>query len=164
MPHEDDDATAARLLEQERRLVLPALDERIAVSLGRLMLDRALANSLAAVIDVHVRGRHIFRAALPGTNDGNEAFLAGKRRWVEQSGHSSLLGSLAYRREHPGIGREHGDRVAEVGPFGGGVPLRTQDRELAGIAIVSGLTEEEDHELVIWALEQHLRTGEDGTE
>jgi uncharacterized protein (UPF0303 family) len=153
----DDDATAA-LLEEERRLVVAALDERVAVSLGRLMLDRALQDSLGAAIEVHLRGRLVFRACLPGTNDENEPYLAGKRRWVEQSGHSSLLGSLAYRREHPEIGTGHGARVAEVGPFGGGVPLRTVSGELAGVAIVSGLTEEEDHELAIWGLEQLVGT------
>lgn len=154
------EAAAAELLEEEGRLLLPALDEGAGVSLGRLMLDRALAELLGATIEVHVRGRLVFRAALPGTSAENDRYLAGKRRWVEGSGHASMLGSLAHRREHPELGTGHGTRTPDTGPFGGGVPLRTVDGELAGIAIVSGLTEEEDHELVVWALQRLI--AEDG--
>lgn len=144
---------AEELLDQERRLVLPALDEAVCLALGGAMLARAEEASLPVAIEVHLRGRLVFRAMRPGTNAANEPYLAGKRRWVEQSGHASLLGSLAYRREHPQFQGGHGDRVAETGPFGGGVPLRSQDGELAGIALVSGLSEEDDHALVVWAIE-----------
>lgn len=145
-------ASQNAVIPHEDAPLLRALDESVAIALGRTILDIAVAESLVITVEVHVRGRLIFRAALPGTSATNDRYLGGKLRWVQDKGRSSLFDSLVYAAEHPD--HPHGVRSPEVGPFGGGVALRTADDELAGVALVSGLAEADDHALVLRALRQ----------
>lgn len=151
----ESDWTPEELLLHEIDYRLPELDESVALELGKVLLDRAVAGSLAVIIEVHVHGRLTFRAALPGSSSENDTYLAGKLHYVNEAGHSSLYGSKVQRNELAASGAED-TRVPESGPFGGGFPLRTTAGEIAGVALISGLPETDDHAMILWGL-RHLR-------
>jgi uncharacterized protein (UPF0303 family) len=148
-----DDWTAEQVLEHEDTYRLQSLDETVAIALGKTLLSGASASAMPVAFEVHLGGRLIFRAALPGSSAENDEIIVGKLRYVAETGHASLYGS-----------RLHRDRLAAdpamqdtrdlSGPYGGGFPLRTLDGEVAGAAALSGLSEQDDHAMIVWAIGQ----------
>jgi uncharacterized protein (UPF0303 family) len=144
------------LLEEEARLALPSLDEADAIAIGKLLLARAEARSLAVTIEVRRIGRVVFRAALPGTSPDNDAWIAGKAAVVERFAHStwyvrqSYLASGTTFEEATGLGRP------AYAAHGGGYPLVVRGTGVVGVALVSGLPQERDHALIVEALGAYL--------
>ncbi len=97
----DPTPTLEELLDQERRLVLPSLDENDAVAFGLSLLRLASERDLPITIEVRLGGRVVFRAARNGTDTENDRYIAGKARIVERFGHSSLYERLQRERRLP---------------------------------------------------------------
>lgn len=146
----------AALLEEERRLVLPSLDEADAVAIGRLLLARAQARSLAVTVEVRRVGRVVFRAALPGTSTDNDAWISGKAAVVERFGHSSWYVRHSYLAQGTTFEDATGLGRPEHIPHGGGYPLAVRGTGVVGTALVSGLTPEQDHALLVEVLGAYL--------
>jgi uncharacterized protein (UPF0303 family) len=148
--------TPQELLDQERRLALPSCSEDDALDLGRWLLETATERSLPVTIEVWRGARLVFRAARPGTNAHNDLYLAGKRRVVEHFGHSSFY----ERQRHVAAGTTFADATSlhfpEYAPHGGGFPLIVAGTGPVGVVLVSGLPQEQDHALIVEALDAHL--------
>ena len=151
----------AELLEQEARLTLPSLSEADAIAIGQALLGRADERSLPVAIEVWRGARLVFRAARPGTNAHNDLYLAGKRRVVEQFGHSSFYERLRHEAEGTTFAEATSLQFPEYAPHGGGFPLIVAGTGPVGVALVSGLPQEQDHALIVEVLEAYLadRTG-----
>jgi uncharacterized protein (UPF0303 family) len=150
------------LLEEERSLVLPSFNEDDAISIGLMILERARRDSLVVAIEVHRCRRLIFKAALPGTRPQNDYMLSGKRRIVERWAHSSLYERLRHEADGTTFQQVTGLPFPEYAPFGGGVPIFVGGAVPiggpVGIAIVSGLAHEDDHDLVVQCLQDYSGT------
>ena len=148
--------TPEQLLNEEARLTLPTLNEANAVAIGQLLLARAIERTLPVTIEVRRGARVIFRAALAGTQPDNDSWVAGKVRVVERFGHSSLYERIHHEAAGTTFEAETGLSPLEYAAAGGAFPLIVAGTGPVGIAIVSGLTEEEDHALVVECLEAYL--------
>lgn len=146
----------AALLDEEARLALPALGEADAIAIGKLLLARAEARSLAVTIEVRRVGRVVFRAALPGTSPDNDVWIAGKAATVERFGHSTWYVRQRYLAQGTTFEAATGlDRPAHAA-HGGGYPLAVRGTGVVGAALVSGLPQEQDHALIVEVLEAYL--------
>jgi len=144
--------TLDELLDQERRLVLASLDENGAVAIGLSILDRATERNLPVTIEVRLRDRVVFRAARSGTDATNDLYVGGKARLVERFGHASLYERLRYEAQGTTFEEATSLTFPEYAPHGGGFPLIVQGAGQVGVVIVSGLTQLEDHALVVECL------------
>ena len=144
------------LLAQEERLALPSCSVADALAIGRWLLAAAEERSLPITIEAWHGSRLVFRAARPGTNAHNVLYLAGKRRVVEHFGHSSFY----ERRRHEAAGTTFEAatslRFPEYAPHGGGFPLLVRGTGRVGVVLVSGLPQQDDHALIVEALEAFL--------
>ncbi len=148
--------TLDELREQEERLVLPSLDENDGIAIGLLLLEKATQRDLPVTIEVRRASRVVFRAARNGTDAHNDMFVAGKARIVERFGHSTLLERLQYEAQGTTFAAATSLPFPEYAPHGGGFPLIVRDTGPVGVAIVSGLAQEEDHALIVEVLEEYL--------
>jgi uncharacterized protein (UPF0303 family) len=146
------------LLDQERRLKLPSLDYNDALAIGLRLCNKANERNLPVTIEVRKGNRVVFRAAREGTNAQNDMYVEGKVRVVERFGHSSLYERL--RHEHAGTTFAEATALSfpEYAPFGGGFPLSVAGTGPVGVAVVSGLAQEDDHALIVECLEDYLAT------
>lgn len=151
-PSTDPDALAA----EEERLQLPSLSETDAIAIGQLLLARAMARSHAVTIEVRRAGRVVFRAGLPGTTSDNDEWIAGKAAVVARFGHSSWCVRQRYLAR--GTTFEEATRLSRpaYAAFGGGYPLSVRGTGIVGVALVSGLPQEQDHALLVEVLEAYL--------
>jgi uncharacterized protein (UPF0303 family) len=148
--------TLDELREQERRLVLPSLDENDAVAIGQLLLGKAIGRDLPVTIEVRRGGRVVFRAARNGTNAHNDMYVAGKARVVERFGRSTLLLRLQYEEAGTSFADETSLAFPEYAPHGGGFPLIVAGTGPVGVAIVSGLAQQDDHALIVECLAEFI--------
>ena len=140
------------LLDQERRLVLPSLDENGAVAIGLSILDKAVERDLPITIEVRLGDRVVFRAARNGTNATNDQYIGGKARLVERFGHASLYERLRYEAQGTTFEEATSLTFPEYAPHGGGFPLLVEGTGSVGVVIVSGLPQIDDHALVVECL------------
>jgi uncharacterized protein (UPF0303 family) len=155
-PITDPTTDPGALLEEEARLMLPSLSESDAVAIGQLLLARAISRSLAVTIEVRRVGRVVFRAGLPGTTSDNDVWIDGKAAVVDRFGHSTWLVRQRYLARGTTFEAATGLGRPAYAASGGGYPLAVRGTGVIGVALVSGLPQEQDHALIVEVLEAYL--------
>lgn len=148
--------TAAELAAQEARLVLPHFTYDDAWALGSLLAELSRERGAPVAIDIRRGGQQLFHCALPGSSADNDAWIDRKRRVVERYGASSFLVGTRFRDKGSTFedsSRLDPDRYAA---HGGSFPIKVEGAGVVGSVTVSGLPQEEDHALVVEALERTL--------
>ncbi|WP_330175663.1 heme-degrading domain-containing protein [Streptomyces sp. NBC_01498] len=160
-----DFPTVAELEAQERRLVLPRFTYDDAWELGSLLVQLSRERGAPVAIDIRRGAQQLFHCALPGSSADNDAWIDRKRRVVERYGASSFLVGTRCRAKGTTFedsARLDPDRYAA---HGGSFPIAVEGAGVVGSVTVSGLPQEEDHALVVQALERLLsRTQEDAAQ
>jgi uncharacterized protein (UPF0303 family) len=145
-----------QLLQEELELQFTKFDEDTAWQIGSQLVEHSLSHGLPVTIDI-TRGDHqLFHASLRGTSPDNDKWVKRKVRLVDRLGHSSFyIGQLL---------KSQGKRVEEAylipeskyAPHGGCFPVIVKDTGVIGTITVSGLSQEEDHKLVVQAIRDYL--------
>ncbi|MCJ1308543.1 hypothetical protein MMC25_002196 [Agyrium rufum] len=149
----------------EKPLVFPSFTSDTAFALGIHLRNRLHALSpKPAVINITLANSSqlLFHACShPGTSPDNDIWVVRKRATVLRWGCSTwfmsrkFLGDEKSFAEKFGLGQEGAGRYAI---HGGGVPVRVQGVEgIVAVVVVSGLRQEEDHMVVIEALEDCIQ-------
>lgn len=146
----------AALLAQEERLQLTTFDNDVAWEIGTRLIEAARRRGLPVTIDI-TRGPHqLFHAARPGTSADNDEWIRRKCRTVYRFGHSSYYVGRSYTDRGARFEDEpHWDQLLHAA-HGGAFPVLVRGVGLVGTIAVSGLPQEQDHELVVTVLEEFL--------
>ncbi|WP_375386598.1 heme-degrading domain-containing protein [uncultured Microbacterium sp.] len=123
-----------------------------AYALGADIVQRAIADDLGITTTILFGDQRVFHAARPGTSADNDDWLARKARVVARFNAPSLLVGARLRHSGADFFEVFGVDRALYAPAGGGFPLRVNG-SLIGFVGVSGLTQHDDHDLVVAALE-----------
>ena len=145
-----------QLLQEEQELQFTNFNEDTAWQIGSQLVERSSSRNLPVAIDI-TRGDHqLFHASLRGTSADNDDWIKRKVRLVYRFGHSSFyMGQLL---------RSKGKRLEEAyllsesvyAPHGGCFPIIVRDTGVVGTITVSGLSQEDDHKLVVQAIRDFL--------
>ncbi|MEU0522908.1 heme-degrading domain-containing protein [Streptomyces niveus] len=148
--------TVAELESQEARLVLPHFTYDDAWALGSLLVELSREREAPVAIDIRRGAQQLFHCALPGSSADNDAWIDRKRRVVERYGESSFLVGSRFRAK--GTTFEDSSRLDpdRYAAHGGSFPITVRGAGVVGTVTVSGLPQEEDHALVVAALERTL--------
>lgn len=150
------DDTLRQLLLLEQELQFTNFNETTAWQIGCHLVEKAQKEGLAITINI-TRGTHqLFHASLRGTSPDNDEWIKRKVRLVYRFGHSSfyvgqLLKSKGKRLEEAYLIPE-----SDYAPHGGCFPVIIRDTGVIGTITVSGLSQEDDHELVVEAIRDYL--------
>jgi uncharacterized protein (UPF0303 family) len=142
-------ARIATLEQQERDLVLTTFTNDDAWQLGCVLVELATDRSLPVTVDVRRGTQQLFHAALEGTTPQNDSWVERKARVVVRFGASTLLVQLRETARGRTFGDAHGLPFAEYAAAGGAFPVRVQGVGIVGTVAVSGLTQQQDHDLVV---------------
>ncbi|MFC8731462.1 heme-degrading domain-containing protein [Luteimicrobium sp. NPDC057192] len=157
-PKPDDDlsATIATLQDQEHELVFRTFTNDDAWRLGCLLVERARAGGLAVVVDVRRGEQQLFHAALDGTSAHNDSWVERKSRVVARFGVSTYLANLREVARGRTFGQAHELPFLEYAAAGGAFPVRVAGVGVVGSVAVSGLSQHDDHELVVAGIREFL--------
>lgn len=145
-----------RLIEQvsqeQERLVLTHLDNDDAWVLGCRLVELARERRLPVTVDVRRHGHQLFHASLTGTKPDNDTWVERKARVVDRFGAPSFLLGLRARRAGTTFAEQHGLALQEYAAHGGSFPLTVRGVGIVGTVTVSGLSQADDHALVVEVL------------
>ena len=151
-----DKALLKLLLDQERRLQFTAFDNETAIAIGMAIVARGRRAKLPIAVDATRGEQQIFHMALPSTAADNDHWIRGKNRVVYRFGHSSFYIGTSCRVAGRTLAERYLVDEREFRAHGGAFPVFVKRVGLVGTITVSGLAQEEDHQMVVEAIERHL--------
>ena len=153
--------TSAGLKVEEAALVLPAFDIAAALEIGQIAYELAQVRGINPAIEVRIGDWIVFHASLPGTNPENDWWMGRKARVVLLTGRSSIHERVLAEETNTDWFAKHGVEEEQYAIHGGGLPINVEGKGLAGILLISGLPQIQDHLLGVDALTEYLaRKGE----
>ncbi|KAJ9605218.1 hypothetical protein H2200_010608 [Cladophialophora chaetospira] len=172
-PLRDAPRDLSSIASLEESLILPHFTSDDAFSIGVAIRHRLRSlSNLAAVVSISLANTNnlLFHAtSRPGIQPDNDIWVSRKRKTVLRWGVSTWFMHNKFKGDEAEFARKYG-LGGEAGSYaihGGGVPIRVQGVEgIVGVLVVSGLKQQEDHMVVIEALEEFLeqeRRGADGS-
>ncbi len=153
--------TSAGLAREAEALILPSLTQAQAIEIGEIAFAKASARRLPIIVEVRMGEWTVFKVALTGSTTDNDSWVARKARVVLATGNSTIFERVS--AEERGV-----DWYAETGlseelhaNHGGGLALNVAGSGLAGILLISGLPQVDDHLLGVEVITEYLaRQGE----
>ena len=146
-----------KLIEQENALQFDSFDEDDAWRLGCAFVEKAQAGKLGITIDISTKDKVLFHCNRKGTNPDNEHWVVRKKNAVNRFGHSSWYVGQKLRELKLTLEQKYMVSESEYAAHGGSFPLAVRGVGIIGTVTVSGLTQEEDHALVVEVLAAFLR-------
>jgi uncharacterized protein (UPF0303 family) len=155
------DFTSVELAREEELLHLPSLSQADALEIGEIALALGQARNLPIAIQIRIGDWMVFHACLPGSKPENDNWIARKARVVVAKGHSTIFERVLAEEQEIDWYEVNSMPEEMFAIHGGGLPLNVTDLGLAGILLISGLPQVEDHMLGVEILTEYLaRKGE----
>jgi uncharacterized protein (UPF0303 family) len=144
------------LLLEEEQLQFIEFNEDTAWQIGSWLVAYAREKQLAITIDIQRGDHQLFHASRPGTSADNDEWIKRKVRLVKRFGHSSYYMGQLLAQSKESIEKMFLLPESEYAPHGGCFPIIVRGTGMVGTITVSGLPQEEDHRLVVSAIQQYL--------
>lgn len=148
----DFEQDIARIAEQEFRLRFASFNEETAWDLGSRLRALALAREAAVTIEVRLSRETVFFYSMPGTSPANADWARRKRNTVEMLSRSSYGVGRSLELEESSLVAKMGLPIRDYASHGGCVPIFASSGACIGAVTVSGLSQREDHALVVEAM------------
>lgn len=150
------DDILTELLQEEQELQFTKFNEATAWQIGSQLVERSARDNLPVTIDI-TRGDHqLFHASLSGTSPDNDEWVKRKVRLVYRFKHSSFYIGQLLKSKGRRIEEAYFLSESDYAPHGGCLPVIVKGTGMVGTITVSGLSQEEDHKLVVQAIRDYL--------
>jgi uncharacterized protein (UPF0303 family) len=153
--------TSAGLAREADALILPSLTQEQAIEIGEIGFAMAHSRALPIIVEVRLGDWTVFKVALLGSEVENDSWVARKARVVLATGKSTLYERVL--AEERGVDWYVETNLSEElhAIHGGGLALNVVGKGLAGILLISGLPQIQDHMLGVEIITEYLaRQGE----
>ena len=147
------------LLKQEEEIQFSSFSNDTAFAVGIALLEAAKSKGKPVTIDITRNGQQLFHVAMQGTSLDNDVWIKRKNNVVNRFGHSSFYMGISLESKGQTIEEKYLIPSSEYAAHGGAFPLFIQGVGVVGTITVSGLPQQEDHELVVTTLKQFLTRG-----
>ncbi|MFC9710852.1 heme-degrading domain-containing protein [Paenibacillus sp. NPDC056933] len=142
--------------QEEKDLIFQTFDAEMALTLGLHLVEEAKLRSKAVTLDITVKGHRLFLHAMEGTHPDNEDWIRRKNNVVNHFSSSSWHTALRLRSENKTLEHDFNLPSSDYVLAGGAFPLIVEDEGPIGTITVSGLPDEEDHDLVTSGIRSFL--------
>jgi len=142
---------------QEQLLRFEHFDHTDALDVGLRLVQKAKQNNYPIAIDISVCGSQVFGYAFPGTTANNLRWIRRKVNTVYKVQKSTLHVGAILARDHKDIEKDWHLPEIDYSYHGGAFPIFIKGTGFIGAICVSGLPQEQDHQLVVDVLCEYLR-------
>jgi uncharacterized protein (UPF0303 family) len=152
----DPIADLAIIAQQEQLLQFTAFNAETAWQLGNILRTKLLATKAAATVSIEINTQTLLTFATPGASPSQADWIRRKRNTVRRFGRSTYAIGRILDRDNDTIESRHGLTLTEYAAHGGGFPIYFAGTGMVGNAILSGLTQRDDHSYIAAALAELL--------
>ncbi|MBN2851510.1 MAG: heme-degrading domain-containing protein [Clostridia bacterium] len=153
----DYDTLLAQVKKQEELLQFDTFNNRDAWEIGNLLVQKAQKENLKVSIDISRNGHQLFHYAMEGTSPSNDSWIKRKMNVVALFSHSSYYIGLLYEKKGSSIYDADALPAENFAAHGGSFPIILKNTGVIGTITVSGLPSEEDHQMIVVALQLFLK-------
>lgn len=146
-----------KLAAEESLLQFGRFDNETAWELGLKFVEMAKQEHKAITIHIEKNGQQLFHYSFGGTAPDNDQWIRRKSNTVNRFFRSSLYIATWLKDEGVTIEEKFHISSFEYLPCGGAFPLVVKNAGTVGVITVSGLTPEEDHDMVVRTITEYLR-------
>jgi uncharacterized protein (UPF0303 family) len=144
------------LRQQEVEIQFASFTNDTALAVGMALLQEAQKRGKSVAIDITRSGLQLFHFAMEGTSIDNGEWIKRKNNVVNRFGHSSYYVGTYLKNSGQTIEEKYLISSSDYAAHGGAFPLIIRNVGVVGTITVSGLPQQEDHELVVTTLRQFL--------
>lgn len=144
------------IIKQEETLVFKSLSNEDALAIGLSIIEATKKNNKAVTINILKNGQTIFHHAMDGTTPDQDSWIKKKSNVVLRHHHSSYYMRLYNEMKKRSYFEFYSASPFEYATHGGAFPITIEGSGVIGVITVSGLTQEEDHGLIVEALTNFL--------
>lgn len=153
--------TSQGLKFEAQTLTLPSLSQSEAIEIGDIAHQLGRDRGLAITVEVQLGKWPVFHIALPGAKPENDNWIARKARVVHATGNSTMHERVFAEENSFDWYLKNNLSEESHAIHGGGLPLNVNGIGLAGVLLISGLPQVEDHLLGVEVIAEFLaRKGE----
>lgn len=153
-----NDSFLIELKGQEKTLQFSEFTNETALKLGMILIENAKKSGKSISIDITRSGHKLFHYSFEGTSPDNDQWMARKSNTVNRFQTSSMYISALLRKIGRTMEEEYCISSMEYASAGGAFPIIIKDVGVIGTIAVSGLAQEEDHEMVVEAIGKYLES------
>lgn len=146
-----------QLINQEETLQFSAFNNITALEIGLDILNSSKSLNRPITIDISKNRQQIFHYSFEGTSPDNDQWIIRKNNIVNRFNRSSYYISTRLKALDMTIEEKYNLSSSDYAPYGGAFPIIIKDVGVIGTISVSGLTQEEDHNLVVDAIRKYLQ-------
>ncbi|KAI8884467.1 hypothetical protein K501DRAFT_322963 [Backusella circina FSU 941] len=145
------------ILGQEAECQFTRFTSQDALDLGLLLIENAKPYNKAVVVDITMAGHQLFHYAMQGTSFDNDEWVRRKNNTVNRFGHSSFYVGRYIASQGKTVEEKYFVSEKDYATHGGAFPLTIKDVGVVGTITVSGLAQQDDHNLVANTILQFLK-------
>lgn len=145
------------LQKQQEKLIFKKFDESDSWNIGSILRQKAIDHDYAITISITLNKRNLFYYALPNTTPINNLWIKRKENTVYEFFKSSYEMSLYMQLKNDTLAPRYGLNHNDYGAAGGCVPIIIKGVGVVGTIGVSGLKEDEDHDLVVNTILDYIK-------
>jgi uncharacterized protein (UPF0303 family) len=147
--------------KEENQFIFSKFDALAAFKIGNFIAKKAIKENLPIIIDISTPFQTLYHFANIGSTANNERFIERKRNTVLLFWHSIRWVSQKVNNSVDAMHQKYGTNDKEHTILHGGFPIHIKKQGVIGAICISGLTQEEDHALIIEGLEYFFSTKTD---
>lgn len=147
-----------KLEKQEEELRFLDFTSETALKIGLYIVERANSQKLEIAVDITKNGHQLFHFSCEGTTPDNDQWIIRKSRVVNRFYKSSLHVTTLLLKFGKTMEEKYFVSSFEYAPSGGSFPIIVKNVGVVGTITVSGLAAEEDHNLVVDAIRNYLKS------
>ena len=150
------DELLKELRQLEEDIQFTSFSNDTALAVGMALAQAAKDKGKSVAMDITRSGQQLFHFAMAGTSIDNGEWIKRKNRVVNRFGHSSYYVGISLKNAGQTIEEKYLLSESDYAAHGGAFPLIIKGVGVVGTITVSGLPQQEDHELVVSTLKQFI--------
>ncbi len=144
------------LRQQEEDVQFTSFSNDMALQVGLALREEVRARGKAVAIDITRNGQQLFHFAMLGTASDNGEWIRRKNNVVNRFGHSSYYMGIYLKNAGQTMEEKYLISSHDYAAHGGAFPLIIRGVGVVGTITISGLPQQEDHEVVITTLKKFV--------
>jgi uncharacterized protein (UPF0303 family) len=145
-----------KVKNQEEKLIFKSFSNEDALEIGLFIIEAAKKIKKPVAVNIVKNSQTVFHYAMDGTSPDQDVWIKKKSNVVLRHHHSSY-----YMRLYNELKNRSYFEFYSVSPFeyaihGGAFPIMIEGSGVIGVITVSGLAQEEDHDMIVGALTKFL--------
>jgi uncharacterized protein (UPF0303 family) len=144
---------------QEENLIFKSFSNKNALEIGLLIIEAAKEFDKPVAINMLKNGQTIFHFAMDDTSPDQDLWIRRKSNIVLRHHCSSYYMKLYNEMKNRSYNEFYSASPHEFAAHGGAFPIKIEGSGVIGVITVSGLAQEDDHNLIVEAIAKYLNKG-----